>query len=451
MIFMKEKQNKRKMKLGLLALACIPMFVHAQTTPKDSVRIDLNKAIEIALNESPTIRIAERDIQMKKYTKSEQIVTLFPNVALVGSYSRTLKKQVMSMDFGGQQMEIEVGTDNDYSGGLNFSMPIVNASLWNSLKLSQMDVEMTFEKARASKLSLINEVKKAYYTMLFARESYEVLQKNYDNIVLTNNNVLNKYNQGMASEFEKLRAEVQMKNQRPALLSAKNNLELATMMLKVMIGLNVDEAIIFDGKLSDYEQLLKNNTIPNVDSLSLANNAQLTQMFLLEKQLEKSKDIIISSACPSLHLSGNYQYMTMNNDFKFADYKWNPYSMIGINLSIPLVSWAGTAYKIKSSNLNIENIKDQRLALERNLKISVNNSIINIKNAIEQLESNKETMMQAEKAYEISLKQYEIGMSTWLDLSSAELAYVGAKLSYNQSIFNYLTAYAKLNETIGKE
>ena len=448
---MKEKQSKRKMKLGFLALLCLPMLAHAQATPHDSIRIDLNKAIEIALNESPTIRIAERDIQTKKYTKTEQIITLFPNASLIGSYSRTLKKQVMTMDFGGQVMEIEVGTDNNYSGGLNFSMPIVNASLWNSIKLSQMDVEMAFESARASKLSLINEVKKAYYTLLFAKESYEVLQKNYDNIVLTYNNVLSKYNQGMASEFEKLRAEVQMKNQRPALLSAKSNLELAAMMLKVMIGLNVDEAIVFDGKLSDYEQLLKNNAIPNVDSLSLANNAQLTQLRLLEKQLEKSKDIIISSACPSLHLSGNYQYTTMNNDFKFADYKWNPYSMIGLSLSIPLVSWAGTAYKIKSSNLNIENMKDQRLALERNLKISINNSIINIKNAIEELESNKETMLQAEKAYEISLKQYEIGMSTWLDLSSAELAYVGAKLSYNQSIFNYLTAYAKLDETIGKE
>jgi len=448
---MKEKQSKGKLKTWMLVLLCLPMLAHAQTTSHDSVRIDLNKAIEIALNESPTIRIAERDIQMKKYTKTEQIITLFPNASLVGSYNRTLKKQVMTMDFGGQSMEIEVGTDNNYSGGINFSMPIVNASLWNSITLSQMDVEMAFESARASKLSLINEVKKAYYTLLFAKESYEVLQKNYDNIVLTYNNVLNKYNQGMASEFEKLRAEVQMKNQRPALLSAKSNLELATMMLKVMMGLNVDEAVVFEGSLSDYEQLLKNNTIPNVDSLSLTNNAQLSQLLLVEKQLEKSKDIIISSACPSLHLSGNYQYTTMNNDFKFADYKWNPYSMIGLSLSIPLVSWAGTAYKIKSSNLNIENMKDQRLALERNLKISINNSIINIKNAIEELESNKETMLQAEKAYEISLKQYEIGMSTWLDLSSAELAYVGAKLSYNQSIFNYLTAYAKLDETIGKE
>lgn len=177
----------------------------------------------------------------------------------------------------------------------------------------------------------------------------------------------------------------------------------------------------------------------------------MLQLGLAEKQLEKSKDIIISSACPSLSLSGNYQITTMNNDFKFSDYQWHPNSVIGLTLSVPLVSWAGTAYKIKSSNLNIENIKDQRLALERNLRISINHSIIKINNAIEELESNKETMFQAERAYNISLKQYEIGMSTWLDLSSAELAYTSSKLSYNQSIFNYLTAYAELEETIGKE
>ncbi len=137
---------------------------------------------------------------------------------------------------------------------------------------------MAFESARASKLSLINEVKKAYYTLLFARESYEVLQKNYDNIVLTYNNVLSKYNQGMASELE-IACRSANEKSTAGLLSAKSNLELATMMLKVMIGLNIDEAVIFDGKLSDYEQLLKNNAVPDVDSLSLTNNSQLANCF----------------------------------------------------------------------------------------------------------------------------------------------------------------------------
>ena len=125
--------------------------------------------------------------------------------------------------------------------------------------------------------------------------------------------------------------------------------------------------------------------------------------------------------------------------------------MIGLTLTVPLLYRGQELYKIKTSNLAIENIKDQRLALERNLKISLNNAGINIANAMEQLASNKETMLQAETTYNISLKQYEIGMGTWLDLQSAEMALVSAKLAYNQSIYSYLTAYAELDKIIGKE
>lgn len=436
----------------LAMIVCLQSFLgFAQQSSKDSIVVDLNKAIEIALNESPTVRIANRDIQTKKYTKAEQITALVPNAALSASYNRTLKKQVMTMDFMGKAMEIEVGTDNNYNAGLVFSMPIINSALWNSIQLSQLSIEAAFESARASKLSLVAEVKKAYYGMLLAKEMYNVLLKNYDNVALTYETVLNKYKVGMASEFEKLRAEVQLKNQKPQLLSAKSNMELATMMLKVMIGLEVNEAVKFTGELSDYENAIAVDKLLAADSIDLSNNSQLLQIALSEKQLKKSKDIIISSACPSLNLSGNYQYMTMNNDFKFADYKWHPYSMIGLTLTVPIISWAGTAYKIKTSNLAIENIKDQRLALERNLKISLNNAGINIANAMEQLASNKETMLQAETTYNISLKQYEIGMGTWLDLQSAEMALVSAKLAYNQSIYSYLTAYAELDKIIGKE
>ncbi|NLJ82853.1 MAG: TolC family protein, partial [Bacteroidales bacterium] len=383
--------------------------------------------------------------------KAEQIVALFPNAAVSATYNRTLKKQVMTMDFMGSPMEIEVGTDNNYSGGINFGMPIINAALWNSIQLSQIGVETALEAARASKLDLVYEVKKAFYTMLLAKETYEVLEKNYQTVSLTYENILNKYQVGMASEFDKLRAEVQLKNQKPALISSKNNYDLSIMMLKVMIGLNVDEAVIFEGKMAEYEDLVENATLPLIDSLSVIENTHLKQLELAERQLKKTKDIIISNACPSLNLSRSYQYMSMNNDFKFNDYRWNPYSVVGLTLSIPIVSWAGTAYQIKSSKLAIQNIQDQRLALERNITISVSNSLNNMRNAIEQLTSNKETMLQAEKAYDISLKQYEIGMGTWLDLQSSEMMLINSKLTYSQSIYSYLAAYAELEKTLGNE
>lgn len=60
-------------------------------------------------------------------------------------------------------------------------------------------------------------------------------------------------------------------------------------------------------------------------------------------------------------------------------------------------------------------------------------------------------MLQAEKAYHIAEKSYELGIATWLDLSSAELAMTAAKLTYYQSIYDYLSAYSELDAILGKD
>lgn len=85
----------KSQRVSMLAMiVCLQSFLgFAQQSSTDSIVVDLNKAIEIALNESPTVRIANRDIQTKKYTKAEQITALVPNAALSASYNRTLKSK----------------------------------------------------------------------------------------------------------------------------------------------------------------------------------------------------------------------------------------------------------------------------------------------------------------------------------------------------------------------
>ncbi|MDD4848086.1 MAG: TolC family protein [Bacteroidales bacterium] len=437
-------------KMKFLSVVVLLMLTTASLQSQDSIRMDLNKALEVALSESPTMRIADRDITIKQYAKQEQIVGLFPDASLSGSFSRTIQKQTMAMDFQGNSMEIEVGKFNNYSGALNISLPIVAPALWNSIKLSQLDVELALESARSSKISLIAEVKKAYYGMMLAQDSYDVLLLNYKNTEMNYQLVKDQYEQQMASEFDLLRADVQLKNQRPNIVSAKSGLDLATMMLKVLIGVDVNEPIIFEGTLADFEsEMLSNNQVPVSDSLSLEENTTLMQLNIASQQLERARKILVSSSCPTLALGGAYQYFTMSDDFKFKEYQWYPYSYVGLSLNIPLVSWASTNYQLKSNKLSQENLNDQKLDLERNLRVSVNNSINNINNALEQLLSNKESVMQAERAYSISQKQYEVGLCTWLDLSNTELALTRARLAYTQSIYDYLSGYADLEAVLG--
>ncbi len=428
----------------ILTASTLPT-THAQ----DSIHVDLKKTIEIALVGSPTVRIADRTIESKKYYKKEQIAALFPDVSLAASYNRTLKKQKMAMEMGGNLMEIEVGMYNNYSASASLSLPLVVPALWNNVKLSQQDVELAIESARSSRISTINEVKKAYYALLLAKESYRVLKLNYDNAAYNNKTVTDKYNQGMASEFDKVRADVALKTQEPNLSSAKRAIDLATMMLKVIIGVDINEPMIFDGSLADYEDEVINYQSNNIENLSLNNNSDLKQLQLNQEKLETSMKLIKSSSCPNLVLSGSYQYMSMNNDFDFANYHWFPYSVVGLSLRVPITSWAATSFQIKEMKLSMANLQDQKEYVENNLRVSVKNSVANINNAVDELASNKETMLQAEKAYDIVQKQYEVGMATWLDLNSAELTMTQARLLYSQSIYNYLTARSELDAVLG--
>lgn len=438
-----------KKSLAYLLAGVMVIGLATKVQAQDSVHIDLDKAIEIALSESPTMRIADRNVQIKQVYKKEQIAALFPDVSLAGNYNRTLLKQQMSMDMGGQTMNIKVGRDNTYSMGANLSLPLVAPALWSNLKLSAMDIDMAMESARSSKLELVNQVKQAYYTYLLAKQSYEVLQSSYAHLEESNKLVTNSFNQGLVSEFEKLRSDVALQNQRPTVSSAAKGVRLADMRLKVLLGMNVDEPVIFDGQLSDYEQIVLNATVPTASEISLASNSALRQLDMGIDQLEQSKKIIRGSAMPMLALAGAFQYSGMGDDGgQFSNY---PYSYVALSLQVPIISWISTSYKLKQSSLNIENMHDQRLDAERNLRLGVQSYVNDIQQAIEDIASDKETMRQAQKAYDIAQKQYEVGMNTWLDLQTAELTLTTSQLTYCQSIFNYLTAKSNLDATLGNE
>lgn len=438
--------NKKRLALLLAGLlACGMMMAQAQ----DSVHINLDKAIEIALSEAPTMRIADRSVDIKREYKKEQIVSLFPDVSLASNYNRTLLKQTMSMDMGGQTMNIKVGRDNTYSVGANLSLPLVSFPLWSSLKLSSMDIDLALEAARSSKIDLINQVKQAYYTYLLAKQSYDVLKANYDNLDSSNRLVVQSYEQGLVSEYEKLRSEVALQNQKPTVNSAATAIKLSAMRLKVILGMDVNEPVIFDGQLSDYEQMVLNATMPSEQDLQLAYNSALRQMDMGIEQLEQSKKIVRGSSLPMLALAGAFQYSGMGDDGqKFTNY---PYSYVALSLQVPIVGWASTHYKLKQSDLSIQNMQDQRLDLERNLRLGVQSCVNDMEQAIEDLASDSETMRQAQKAYDIAQKQYEVGMNTWLDLRSTELALLTSQLTYCQAIFDYLVAKANLDATLGKE
>ena len=52
-----------------------------------------------------------------------------------------------------------MGLDNSYQAGFNASVPLIAPQLWKTLKLNDSQILQNVEAARASRLSLVNQVK----------------------------------------------------------------------------------------------------------------------------------------------------------------------------------------------------------------------------------------------------------------------------------------------------
>lgn len=442
------KQFSRKF---VLAAALICMVPTAMLKAQDTLTVSLSKALEIAMSESPTIKVANKEIERVDYSKKEKFAALFPNISAAGSYQRALQKQRVFFSIPGMPSNpdgFEMGQDNTFNAGLSASMPIISPTLWASLEMTETDAKLALETARSSKLSLVNQVTKAYYTILLTQDQYNVFKRSYQNTAENARIINNKFKQGTVSEFEWIRADVQVKNASTNLVSAESAMNMSKLQLKMLMGMDMFTGLKIEGSLYDFEKNMYGDVL-SIDTTSLNLNTDLNQFDLKSKQLDHALKIQKAGWWPTLAASFNYAYMSMANDD--VTLKWFPTSTAAVQLSIPIFQGGARVYKEKQLKIQKDQLKDQRDNLRRGLEMQAISYLDNIKKAIEKIESNKEGLRQAEKAVSISKKMYEVGSSTYLDLSNSELAYIQAGLMYNQSIFDYLSAKSDLEKLLGKD
>lgn len=433
-----------KFKYLLLAgvLSFCGFISHAQE------KITLDEAIEIALSESNTIKIADMTIEKTGYAKKGAYSALYPNISASGNYQRTLKKQVMVMDMGmGDPLEIEVGTSNNVSAGVSAAMPLVNAQLWQSLKLSALDVELAVEQARSSKISLVSQVKQSFYAVLLAKEAYDVYKEVYDNAQKNFEDVEKKYKVGKASEFDYLRAKVNVNNAEPEVYSAENAVVLAIWQLKAIMGIDLNTDLDVEGALSDYVNEVV-AVVQETDSISFENNTNLLQLRLQDEMLTNTIKMTKFQYIPTLSASFAYNYNAMGNTF---DMSWNPYSVVALSLNVPIFNGFSKRNSIRQYQKSQDILRLSIEDTERNLNIAMGNYIDKMNTSVKRYTAAESTLEMAQKSYNISEKMYEVGKATLVELNDAQLALTQAQLTMSQAIYQYMTNKAAIDELMGVE
>ena len=429
--------------MGALSAISMPATMLAQT-----VDLNLQKAIEIALAENPTIKIADKDIRLKEIADKEAWQSLLPTVSSQLALQHSIKVAAIKTPNG----EFKMGKDGTTTatGGITLSLPIYAPAVYQNMKLTKDDILLAQEKARSSRLSLINQVTKAYYAALLAKDSRDVIQRSYD-VSKENFDVVDKkFQVGKVSEYDKISAEVQMRSMNSSVTSAQTGLELAILQLKVLMGINTDFDIVIKDSLKAYENSV---TLANTESNTneIENNSSLRQIDMNMGLLKRTDKILRTNFLPTIgmQISGMYQSYS-NDDWNVFGYKYSPSSTLSISVNIPIFT-ASNWTKLKSSKIKMEQLSDTRVNTVRQLNMAAQSYRKNMLTSISKLESDRQAVMQADKAVSISAKRYDVGKGTILELNQSETALTQAELTYHQSIFDFLTNKADLDYTLGRE
>ena len=486
-------------KIAIVLALLVPCAAWAQFQGNERPQTDstlvlnLEDAIKIALSENTSVKVADLEVQRQEYARKGTYASLFPQVSGSGSYQRTIKKQVMYMGgsdsgsggtssmFSGilepvnwylqqliaqhpgaiqpyvepEQEEssdtgggIAVGRLNTWSAGINASMPLVNAQLWESISLSGDQVELAVEKARESRLGTVTSVKQAYYAVLLAKEAFEVYKVVYENAVENFRQTEMRYNVQKASELDLTRAKSNVAAAIPNVYNAESSILLALWQLKAVMGLDLEREIDVTGSLQDYAETMFRD-VNEGESATLENNTTLRQLDMQAEQLAKTVRMQQYAYLPSLNLAFAYSFNAMTDDFNFKEYRWTPYSYVGLSLSIPIFSGGQRHYAIKQTRVQADELTLQRQNTERQLRIGIRQSLQTMDTAMKTYEAARDAVGTAEKAYDIAAKSYKLGKSTLTDLSNTELTLTQTKLQSAQAVYNFVVAKAGLEQTLG--
>jgi outer membrane protein TolC len=330
-------------------------------------------------------------------------------------------------------------------------------------------MEVAVESARATRIDMIAAVRSAYYNILLAEQSLTVLEEAATTTDRVVKNTEELYKNGLAAEYDYLTARVQRSNLDPQIIQIKNGISIAKLQLKMYLSIPEEVEIEVVGSLDDFKDMALMGSDYELD---LENNTTIKTLDLQLELLDHQEKLIQTTRMPTIAAFGQISYIGQERSdlggllggmagggaaggagatVEQSKFWWQYPISLGAQINIPLFAGFKKTNQLREVRNQAEQLRIQRDYAVEGIRLQVQQSVNTLLTARSMMLANAETVLQAEKAYEISLTRYEAGAGTILELNSAQLSLTQAQLSYSQSIYDYLAAYAEYEKALGKD
>ncbi len=423
----------RNIYIWLLATGlCTPGIGFAES---DSATVmDLQSAIEYGLRHSIPARLSrtEEDIAGTQIGQAASLV--LPQFSVDASYTRL--DRVTEIDLG--EGPFALGSADNYEVRAGVSQLLYSGGqVGAALRAAQLARDFAGARRNATEALLARDITTQFYGLMLAEEIVQVQQESLALLRAFEAQTRQRSGSGAASDFEELTARVRVANAMPELLQARNQLALAQEAFRTLLYHPGPIAVTGSLDVADIQLEL-----PEIQAMALANRNELHSSEILIGLAHESIANARSEAYPSIRLFANY--IGANPDqFSFEDdweWRWNA----GVTLRWNL--WDGnlTRQTVRQKQLEWQQRRHEYDERREAILLEVRQAWLSLQHARERLAASAESVVLAERALDIARTRYEAGLSTYLELTDANLARSTARLMRLQAQHDLAVAIANV-------
>jgi len=417
--------------------------------------ISLEESIEYALQNNVTVKNAQLDIVASKATVGETTAQGLPQITGNVDVNKNLivpSQPFPAIFFDPEAQEgefVPVQFSPEYSGnlGVTVNQMIFNGSYFVGLQAAKTYRQLAeFDKIKTEN-DVIENVKKAYYSVLVSQEREELVQANLSRMdtLLKETRVM--FETGFSEKIDVSRIQVQYNNLKTELDRARSSTKISLDLLKLQMGMDVNQPLKLAESIADLEMVFDVEPLVDESGMRRVELDQLqTNLNLAKLDLKNNK----AQYLPRIDANLNYTRMGFGGSLKeIFNSEWYPGSVLGVSLEIPIFDGLAKSYRIQQNRVQIKQFQNQLYDQEQRVITEEAEARANLQNGLRALEVQLENRELAMEVFRTTKIKYQEGVGSNFEVVEADAALKEAETNYYSALYDALIARVDLEKALG--
>jgi outer membrane protein TolC len=348
----------------------------------------------------------------------------------------------------GESVPIQFGTK--YSGNATISarQMVFDGVFFVGLEAAKTFQELSTKNHIKTKIDVVENVTKAYYSVLVSKLTLELIEKNYGRLDTLLNDTKAMYKSGFAERIDVSRVQVPFNNIKVTKENSRKMLVVAESLLKFQMGLPVEDQITLTDELSlemfkdateeefDYDQRIEYSILQTSERLALLD-------------IKRTKVAYI----PTLDLYANIGAVAGTgagaNLFNLGN-EWFSFGLVGLQMNIPIFDGLRKRSSIQQKEVKLSQVHNSFELLKNGIDLEIQQSQIAYSNSVDFMNVQLENMKISEDVYNVTKIKYQGGVGSNIELINADAEYKEAQTNFFTALYSALVAKVDYNKALGK-